>query len=133
MNLNEKGVSPPPKPDLAYSELRRANLNLFFSYMQDLYRWFLRMVDVFPLVQTTSLTIDPGSVGGNSTSAQTFTVNGLKAQDIVYVNKPSHTSGLIIGNVRVSAADTVEITFANITGVSINAGAETYTLVAIRR
>lgn len=78
--------------------------------------------------------IDPASVSANSTSEQTFTVTGLTTQDIVLaVNKPSETSGLIVGNARVSDDDEIAITFANITGSPINAGEETYEIVVIRK
>lgn len=73
-------------------------------------------------------------VGANTTSEQTFTVVGLKTSDLVVINKPSHTSGLIIGNCRVSADDTLAITFGNLTGSDIDPFAsEDYTIVAIRR
>lgn len=77
--------------------------------------------------------INPASVSANSTSEQTFTITGLTTNDVVYINKPSHTSGLIIGNVRVSTEDTIAITFANITGSPINASEETYEIIAIRK
>lgn len=133
MNLKEKALSPPPKPDLAFPELQQAKLSKFFSYMQDTYRWMLRMVDVIPKIQTTDLAINPGNVGANTTSEQDFTVSGLRPTDIVYVNKPSETAGLGVVNARCKANDVVSITFMNTTAGIIDPPAETYTLVAIRR
>jgi len=83
-------------------------------------------------IRTYSQTIDPASVAANTTAEQTFTVTGLTTADKVFVNKPTNTAGLGIVNVRVSAADTLAITFGNFTGLAIDAGSETYTITAIR-
>lgn len=72
--------------------------------------------------------IDVASVSANTSAEQDFTVTGLKVGDFVQVNKPSLSAGLIIGNVRVKAADTLSITFGNLTGSPINPAAETYTI-----
>lgn len=79
-----------------------------------------------------SATIDPASVAANTTAEQTFTVTGLTTADKVFVNKPTNTAGLGIVNARVSAADTLAITFGNFTAGAIDAASETYTVVAIR-
>lgn len=81
-------------------------------------------------VYTPSL--DVASVAANATAEQTFSVTGLTTADTVTVNKPSHTSGLVVANVRVSAADTLAITFANITGAPIDPAAETYRVLTHR-
>lgn len=81
------------------------------------------------LAQTT---IDVASVAANTTAEQTFTVNGLKTTDVVFVRKPSATAGLGVVNARVSAANTLAITFVNATASPINPAAETY-LVAVFR
>ena len=79
-----------------------------------------------------SVSINPTSVGANTTSEQTFTVVGLKTTDVVVVNKPSHQTGLGIVGARVSAANTLAITFMNTTGAGIDPSSETYTILAIR-
>jgi hypothetical protein len=73
-------------------------------------------------------TLNVGQVNANSTSEQTFTVKGLRVTDFVELNKPTHTSGIAIGNCRVSAADTLAVTFQNITGGNITPGSEVYQL-----
>lgn len=73
------------------------------------------------------------SVGANTTSEQTFTVTGLTTNDVVYVNKPTHQTGLGIVGCRVSAADTIAITFMNTTGGGITPTSETYEIIAIRK
>lgn len=75
---------------------------------------------------------DVASVAANATAEQTVTVPGLEVGMVVVVNKPSHSSGLIVGNARVSAADTLAVTFANITGSPIDPAEETWSLAAWR-
>lgn len=115
--MRELGIDPPPK----YATDEQRDI------------WLQRLRDVLPKVQTFSVTINPTAVAANTTSEQTFTVTGLTANDIVTVNKPSHQTGLGIVNCRASAADTLAITFANVTGASIDPSSETYLVLAIRR
>lgn len=79
-----------------------------------------------------TVTIDPASVAVNTTAEQTFTVNGLKTGDVVVVNKPTATAGLGIVNARVSAANTLALTFVNATAGAIDAASETYTVLVFR-
>lgn len=51
----------------------------------------------------------------STTTARTYTVPGLLVGDVVTVNKPTTTAGVCIANVRVSAADTLEVAFGNLT------------------
>ncbi len=79
-----------------------------------------------------SQSLDVASVAANTTAEQTFTVTGLTTADKVFVNKPSLSAGLGIVNARVSAADTLAITFVNATAAAIDPAAETYAIVALR-
>ncbi len=83
-------------------------------------------------VRVYSQALDPASVAALTTAEQTFTVTGLTTDDKVFVNKPTNTAGLGIVNARVSAADTLAITFGNFTAAPIDAASETYTITAIR-
>jgi hypothetical protein len=93
-----------------------------------------------PAVETVVLavtryttTINPASVGAATSVEQTFTVTGLLAGDIVLaVNKPTATTGLGIVNARVSAADTLAITFMNATAGAVDAASESYEVVVGR-
>ena len=76
----------------------------------------------------TTFTLDVGSVAANTSEEDTVTVNGLETGMYVAVNKPSLEAGLAVGNARVSAADTLAITFINSTGSAIDPASETYTL-----
>ena len=83
-------------------------------------------------VSVLTLTFDVASVGAATTVEQTFTVPGVRPGDIVAVNKPSHSTGLGIGSVRASAADTIAITFINVTAGAIDPAAEAYRVLVIR-
>lgn len=79
--------------------------------------------------------LTPTAVGANDTSVQSFTVSGLLvASDIILACiKPTNQSGLVVGNVLVTANNTCSIQFANITGSSITpTAAETYTFIVYR-
>ena len=74
------------------------------------------------------VTIDVASVAANTSAEQTFTVPGLTTDMFVSVNKPSLDAGLAVGNVRVSAANTLAITFINSTAGAIDPSSEAYKL-----
>lgn len=78
--------------------------------------------------------LTPSAVAANTTAEQTFTVTGLTTADtIIGVNKPTAQAGLGIAGVRVSAADTLAITFVNATAGSLTPTAsQTYSVVALR-
>jgi hypothetical protein len=79
-----------------------------------------------------SLTLSPVSVAANTTAEQTFTFNGLNVNDFVEVNLQgaSIQAGLSIANTRVSAANTLAITFGNATASAITpTGSSVYTLL----
>ncbi len=76
-----------------------------------------------------SAPLTPVSVAANTTAEQQFATAALAnlvASSVAWVNKPSATSGLGIVNVRVVAAGTLGITYANVTGAAIVPPAETY-------
>ena len=80
-----------------------------------------------------SVTLTPAAIVLNTTAEQTFTVNGLLAGDVVCVNKPTAQAGLGIVGCRVSAANTLAITFSNNTGSSITpTAAQVYKVVVSR-
>lgn len=79
-----------------------------------------------------NLTIDVASVGANTTAEQTFTLKGLKVGDFVLVNKPALNAGLGVCNARVSAADTIALTFNNNTAAGIDPASQTYLVLVMR-
>lgn len=82
-----------------------------------------------------SLTLSPASVAANTTAEQTFTFPGLLATDVIAgVSKPTAQAGLGVVGFRVSAANTLAITFSNNTASPIvPTASETYLVNWIRR
>lgn len=80
-----------------------------------------------------AVALTPAQVAANTTAEQTFTVNGLIIGDFVEVNKPTSQAGLGLANFRVSAANTLAITFSNNTaaGITPTAG-ESYQILVVR-
>ena len=69
-------------------------------------------------------TQSPASVAANTTAEQTFTVTGLATTDFVFaVNKPTAQAGLGIVNWRISAANTLAVTYSNDTASPITPSA----------
>lgn len=81
-----------------------------------------------PIMTKITQTLTPLSVAANTTAEQTFTVAGLVAGTEVYVTKPSVTPNLVVAGYRVSAANTLAITFANNSGSAIVPPAELYAI-----
>lgn len=79
------------------------------------------------------LTISPAAVAANTSAEQAFNVTGLLVGDVVNVNKPTAQAGLGVVGARVSAANTLAITFANFTAGSLTPTAsETYVVNVVR-
>jgi len=81
-----------------------------------------------------NLALTPAAVAANTSAEQTFAATGigLLVGDNVDVSKPSFQAGLGIVNVRVSAVDTLAITYGNFTASSITPAAETYSVNVLR-
>ena len=82
---------------------------------------------------TAALT--PAIVAANTTAEQTFTVSGLvvASDTMIGISKPTAQAGLGIVGWRVTADNTVGITFSNNTGAGITPTAgETYRFVIWR-
>jgi hypothetical protein len=62
----------------------------------------------------------------------TTTVAGLLVSSSVIVNKPTYTPGIAVVNARVSAANTLAVTYANFTTSSISVPAEVYTVANVQ-
>lgn len=86
-----------------------------------------------PKQSVISVTLSPAAVSANTTAEQTFTVNGLLPGDMVVATKPTSQAGLGLVNYRVSAANTLAITFSNNTGGSITPTTNEVYLVLVSR
>lgn len=74
-------------------------------------------------------TLSPASVSNAVSNEQTFTVPGLRVGDFVAVSKPTVQSGLVISTARVSALNTLAVTFGNLSAATITPTAsEVYTV-----
>lgn len=80
-----------------------------------------------------NVTLSPTSVANATAAEQTFTVTGLAVGDFVNVSKPTTQAGLGIVNSRVSAANTLAITFSNSTAATITPTASEVYVVAVDR
>lgn len=135
--MREQGLPPPPRIPLLESlrgAIDDASLSRALSSVaaQTFDRFLSLIVKAVPKVQTFQLTINPTSCAANTTTAQVFSCPGLTTRDIVCVNKPTNTAGLVIGNAFVSSDDNITIVFGNLTGSPIDPGSEVYLIVATR-
>lgn len=73
-----------------------------------------------PFTKMLAVTVDPASVGANTSAAQTFTIAGLTTNMFPIVTMPALAAGLVISHAWVSAADTLSVVFGNLTGTPIN-------------
>lgn len=90
-------------------------------------KWFATISDYISKYDKYEELFNPTSVAANTTSEQTITIANVASNDFVTVSKPTHTTGLGIVNVRVSAENTIAITFMNSTISSIDPPEEIYT------
>lgn len=77
-------------------------------------------------------TLTPLGVASSTSAEQAFTVTGVKVGDIVLANKPTAQAGLGVVNVRVSAANTVAITFNNSTPNMLTPTSEAWSFSILR-
>lgn len=64
-------------------------------------------------------TLSPIEVAVNTCAEELFTVTGITAGDVVFVNKPTAQAGLGIAGVRASGTNQVGINFCNVTAAPI--------------
>lgn len=69
----------------------------------------------------------------STSNEQTATIPGLKTTDIVVgISKPTLQAGLAVGTGRVSAADTISVTFITSGATVTPTAAEVYTVLVAR-
>jgi len=117
-------ISPPPRELPLDGEQ-------YFTRAWDL--WFRSISRYLRLSRSAVVTFNPASISANTTSAQDVTVSIAHPNDVVTVNKPSHTAGVGIVNARVKSAGTVEITFMNTTAGAVDPPEEDYVFILERR
>lgn len=83
-------------------------------------------------VTVYATTQSPTSVAPNTSAEQALTVTGVATGQLVIVNKPTSQAGLAVGTARVSATNTIQVTFGNDTAATITPTAtETYFVTAV--
>ena len=82
------------------------------------------------LIAQINVSLD--TVSANSTSEQNVNVPGLELGDFVYINKPTAQAGLGVVNCRVSAKNTLSITYMNTTASAISITVEDYLLLVLK-
>lgn len=70
--------------------------------------------------------VDLPSISGAATGSATFTLTGAATDDIVIVNPPALTTGLVFGGATVTSANTVTVYATNATADPINQAAATF-------
>ena len=125
----EKGIPKPPHNVFLVGEDKKPT--------DDYLKWFDRIFLNYPKTRTFDLTLtSTNTVAAQSTGEENFGVSAVAnvlVNDRVVVNKPSHTSGLGIGNARVVAEGTVGITFMNSGTSAILPPAESYRFLVTRK
>lgn len=102
-----------------------------FTYNQATMDIVTEVTNTLKKVSLYSQTLTPASVAAATSAEQLFTITGLEVGERVIVNKPSLSAGIVIGNARVSAANTLAITFGNVTAGALVPIAEAYSVVAL--
>lgn len=100
---------------------------------EPLMTWLSLLLDRLFYIRTYDVTFNPANIGATTANEQTITVEGLRTTDRTFVNPPALTAGLILVSSRVSADDTLALTFYNTTAGAINEGSGTYNVIAIRK
>lgn len=84
------------------------------------------------LPRAYQLTITPALTATIVAAEQTFTCTGLSTDDAVFVSPPGVTASLGLASARVTAADTIGITWVNPTAGSLTAPAGVYKVIACK-
>lgn len=79
-----------------------------------------------------SQSLTPVSVAAATCAEQNFTVTGLLVGDFVSVSPPSITAGVAPVCARVSAANTLTVTFCNATAGALVPAAGAYRIMIVR-
>ncbi|MCI0349119.1 MAG: hypothetical protein L0Z53_06800 [Acidobacteriales bacterium] len=83
-------------------------------------------------IRVYSQSITPASVAAATAAEQTFTITGLATTDKVAMNPAATGNATGVCSCRVTAANTIGITFVNPTAGALTPGAGTYTFIAFR-
>ena len=105
--------------------------NFSGTTFNDIVNWLNRQ-NRFGQFERDLINITPASVSADSVSEQTFTIKRISTDDSVIVEYTgAQTAGVGILSARVSAADTLAISFINPTGSAATPAAGDYRLIRL--
>jgi hypothetical protein len=78
------------------------------------------------LIATDTASVNFAEIAAAETGSATFTVTGAAVGDVVVVNVPALTTGLVYGGAAVTGANTVTLYATNATAVAIDNAAATF-------
>lgn len=81
---------------------------------------------VIKKIASSTAAVDFPSISAAATGSATFTLTGAAAGDMVLLNPPALTSGLVFAGATVTAADTVTVYAVNATASPINEASATF-------
>ena len=85
----------------------------------------------YPYQVVATVTVDPDSVPGNTSSFETVTVKGLNDTQLIVADLPDLEAGLVLRSARVTADDTLTYEIVNVTGDAVNPASQTLKVVAL--
>lgn len=132
MALAHVSLSPPPTGTILVEDTTRPIKNTARN-SNTWTNWFSNLWEKVAGIRSYTAALTPALVAANTTAQQTFSVPGLRTTDVVIVNKPSLNAGIGIVGYRVSATDTLAITYGNFTAGGLTPSAETYDIIAIKK
>lgn len=88
--------------------------------------------DTLSVIEKITATLTPVSVAAATCAEQSFTVPGLQVGDFVDVSSPGITNGVSATSARVSALNTLTVTFVNPTAGALVPKAGVY-LIQVNR
>ena len=83
------------------------------------------------LIATATASVNLPEIAAGETGSATFTLTGAASGDVVIVNPPALTTGLVFGGAAVTASNTVTVYATNVTASPIDEAAATFRYVWI--
>lgn len=86
------------------------------------------------LIKKGTIAIDPGSIADKASAVSTLTITGAATGDIVILNPGTagFTAGIALVSPYVSAANTVKVTVANLSGGTLDEASLTCAYILLR-
>lgn len=117
VNINDDKVlvfSPDPDPGTGLSAAEVAA------------RYVGKAADLKALIATGTASVNLPNIADGATGSATFTLTGAAAGDVVVINPPALTSGLVFAGAAVTGANTVTVYALNASGGAIDEAAATF-------